>query len=140
MIVRKLEEMVGTERDVQAPTFVSRRFLLAKDGTPFSMHDTTLFAGTETHMWYKNHLEAVYCVGGEGELEDLETGEKYEVSDGFLYALDGHERHVLRAKTDLRMVCVFTPPLTGQEVHDDEGVYPLISADEANESVAGARG
>jgi L-ectoine synthase len=25
----------------------------------------------------------------------------------------------------MRMVCVFTPPLTGREVHDREGAYPV---------------
>jgi len=77
-------------------------------------------------MWYKHHVEAVYCVGGEGELEDLETGEVHQITDGTMYALNSNERHRLSARTDMRMVCVFSPPLTGQEVHDEEGVYPLI--------------
>ena len=46
---------------------------------------------------------------------------------GTLYILDRHDRHILRAETDLRMVCVFTPPLTGNEVHDENGVYPLLT-------------
>lgn len=126
MIVTSLEEIVGTERDVDAPTFVSRRLLLAKDGMGFSLHDTTLFAGTETKIWYRNHLEAVYCISGEGELEDIEAGEVHKISPGTMYALSGHEKHVLRALTDLRVVCVFNPPCTGREVHDEEGVYPLL--------------
>ncbi len=92
----------------------------------FSFHDTTIFAGTETKIWYKNHLEAVYCVGGEGEIEDLETGEIHQLSDGTMYALNGHEQHLLRARKDLRMICVFNPPLTGKEDHDANGVYPLL--------------
>jgi L-ectoine synthase len=24
------------------------------------------------------------------------------------------------------MVCVFNPPVTGREVHDEDGVYPLV--------------
>lgn len=32
----------------------------------------------------------------------------------------------MRANTDVRTVCVFTPPVTNQEVHDDDGAYPLI--------------
>lgn len=127
MIVRRLEDIVGTDRDVTAPTFASRRFLLAKDGTPFSMHDTVLYAGSETLIWYKNHLEAVYCVGGEGELEDLTNGVTHPIAEGTFYCLNGHERHLLRATTDLRMICVFTPALTGREVHDDEGTYPLLT-------------
>jgi L-ectoine synthase len=31
----------------------------------------------------------------------------------------------LRARTALKMVCVFNPPLNGKEVHDDQGAYPL---------------
>ena len=127
MIVRSLDEMIGSERDVEAPTFRSRRLLLARDRLPFSFHDTWLYAGSETSMWYRHHLEVVYCIEGEGRLEDLESGEVYEIRPGVMYALDGHERHVLRAQTDLRMVCVFTPPLTGHEVHDDDGVYPLLT-------------
>ncbi|MTV25747.1 ectoine synthase [Nitriliruptoraceae bacterium ZYF776] len=130
MIVRTLRDLEGTDRQTDAPTWTSRRFLLAKDGTRFSLHDTILRAGTETRMWYRNHVEAVYCVGGRGTLEDLETGTTYDIEDGTMYCLDGHERHVLRAETDLRMVCVFDPPVTGQEVHDEDGAYPLLSVDE----------
>jgi L-ectoine synthase len=130
MIVRRLEEIEGTDRDVTADTFASRRFLLKKDGLGFSFHDTVLYAGTETYIWYKNHLEAVYCMGGEGELEDLDNGVTHEIRPGTFYALDGHERHYLRAKKDLRMMCVFSPALTGDEVHDEDGAYPLLESDD----------
>jgi L-ectoine synthase len=127
MIVRSLKDLQGTERDVDTPNWASRRFLLASDGVGFSVNDTLIRAGTETRMWYRHHIEAVYCVGGEGTLEDLSDGTVYDIVDGTIYVLDGHEQHVLRAKTDLRLVCVFTPPLTGREVHDEEGVYPLLA-------------
>lgn len=132
MIFRTLEDMAETEREVHAPTFVSRRMLLGKDGMGFSFHDTLLYGGMETRIWYKHHLEAVYCIEGTGEIESLEDGKIYGIRPGTMYALDKHDRHILRAITDLRMVCVFTPPLTGQEVHDEEGTYPLM--------VAGQRG
>ena len=126
MIVRTLDEIIGTDRDVKAETgtWVSRRFLLKKDKMGFSFHETTIFAGTETLIWYKHHLEAVYCVAGEGELEVIETGEKYQISDGTMYALNGHEKHYLRASKDMRLICVFNPPISGREIHDEEGVYP----------------
>ena len=41
-----------------------------------------------------------------------------------MYALDRHDRHVLKARTRMRMVCVFNPPLHGKEVHDETGAYP----------------
>ncbi len=128
MIVTRLEDLYGTDRDVKAENgnWASRRMLLKKDGMGFSFHDTTIFAGTETYIHYANHLEAVYCVGGEGEIEDLETGITHQIKDGTMYALNGNERHYLRARKDMRMVCVFNPPITGQEVHDENGIYPLV--------------
>ena len=129
MIVRHLEELRGTDREVEAPTWVSRRFLLARDGMGFSMHETVLHAGSETEMEYKHHLEAVYCIGGEGEIQLLPDGPTWAIRPGTLYALDGHERHVLRAKSELRMVCVFDPPVTGREVHGADGAYPPPTED-----------
>lgn len=128
MKVTYLEDLDGTDRDVVAENgnWRSRRIVLAKEGVGFSFHDTVLYAGTETEMWYANHIEAVYCVGGTGELLDRETGETYEIRDGMCYLLDGNEKHTVKAHTDLRMACVFNPPVTGREVHDEHGVYPLI--------------
>jgi L-ectoine synthase len=129
MIVQKLTDIIGTDRDVDNGNWVSRRLLLRKDGMGFSMHETILRAGTETYMWYKHHLEAVYCIDGEGEVEDLATGTIHRLEPGTLYALDEHDKHIVRAKTDIRTICVFYPPLSGREVHDEEGVYPLIEVD-----------
>ncbi|MGH3367681.1 MAG: ectoine synthase, partial [Nocardioidaceae bacterium] len=60
MIVRHLSELDGTSRDVETPNWRSRRLVLAREGVGFSFHDTVLYSGTETHMWYANHVEAVY--------------------------------------------------------------------------------
>lgn len=127
MIVRRLEEIIGTEREVKAENgnWVSRRFILEKDKMGFSFHETKVFAGTKTYIRYKHHLEAVYCVDGEGVIEDMETGNTYQISNGTMYALNNHERHYLKAKTNMRLICVFNPPLTGREDHDYEGVYPI---------------
>lgn len=129
MIVRSLDSIVGTDRDVRSTTWAARRLLLAQDGMGFSLHDTIIGAGTETAMWYKHHLEAVYCIAGEGSVEDVATGEVHQIVPGTLYALDKHDRHVLRARTELRLVCAFNPPCTGVEVHDEEGAYPLLASD-----------
>ncbi|MCT1401910.1 ectoine synthase [Paenibacillus sp. p3-SID867] len=126
MIVKHLEEIVDTKDDIDTTTWNSRRLLLTKDGMGFSLNDTLIKAGTETLIWYKNHVEAVYCIEGEGEIE-IVGGETYPISPGMMYALDGHEKHYLRARSQMRMVCVFNPPLTGAEVHDKEGTYPLFA-------------
>ncbi|RAY14901.1 L-ectoine synthase [Actinomadura craniellae] len=130
MIVTTLNDIAGTERDVEAPTWRSRRLVLAREGVGFSLHDTVLYAGTSTSMWYANHIEAVYCIGGRGELVNDETGEKHPIAPGTMYLLDGHEHHTVHAHDDLRMVCVFNPPCTGREVHDENGVYPLLTEED----------
>jgi L-ectoine synthase len=129
MIVRRLDELAGTGRETVAPNWASRRLVLRSDGMGFSVHDTVIRAGTETRMQYLNHFEAVYCVAGEGAVEDLATGEVHAVRPGTLYALDRHDAHVLRATTELRLVCVFNPALVGPENHDHEGAYPLLGDD-----------
>lgn len=126
MIVRSLADIEDTERDVGAQTWRSRRLVLAREKVGFSLHDTVIQGGTETSMWYAHHVEAVYCIEGEGEVVNDENGEAYDVSPGTVYLLDGHEHHTVRARTDLRLVCVFNPPVTGREVHDENGVYPLL--------------
>ncbi|HAS09560.1 MAG TPA: L-ectoine synthase, partial [Acidimicrobiaceae bacterium] len=113
MIVRTLQDIVGTDRDVDGGNWSSRRLSLAEDGMGFSMHDTILRAGTETHMWYKNHLEGVYCIEGKATLEDKATGEVHEITPGTIYLLNDHDRHVLRVEEDLRVICTFNPPVTG---------------------------
>jgi L-ectoine synthase len=124
MIVRSLDQILGTSSEVSAKTWTSRRLLLASDRLGFSLHDTIIHAGTHTRMWYQNHLEAVYCVSGEGTVEVLKTGEKFAIREGTVYALDQHDEHVLHAETQMRMICVFNPPLLGGEVHDENGAYP----------------
>jgi L-ectoine synthase len=126
MIVRKLEDIAGSAQEVITPNWTSRRLLLKRDGMGFSMHETTIEPGTQTHIWYKHHLEAVLCIEGEGVVETLADRRTHAIVPGTLYALDRHDRHCLRATTRMRLVCVFSPALTGREVHDAEGVYPLL--------------
>lgn len=127
MIVRTLEECRQNERRVVAQTWESVRMLLKDDNMGFSFHVTTIFKGGETHIHYQNHLESVYCMSGEGEIEVI-GGETYPIKPGTLYILDQHDEHYLRAYSgaDMVMACVFNPPLTGTETHDEKGVYPII--------------
>lgn len=131
MIVKTLESLAGTEHEVDTPNWTSRRLLLRRDNMGFSMHDTVIKAGTETPMCYRNHLEAVYCIAGKGEVETVPDGRVYPLEAGTLYALDEHDEHILRAEEEMRMICVFNPPLTGREVHDESGAYPLVEEDAA---------
>jgi L-ectoine synthase len=124
VIVRSLHEVVGTDRDVAGDGWRSRRILLRDDGMGYSLHDTVVEAGAEMEMEYRHHLEACYCLEGEAEIEELATGQRHVIGPGVLYALNEHDRHVLRVRQQLRLVCVFNPPLAGAETHDASGAFP----------------
>ena len=132
MIVRSLKELRKTDRNVKSNGWESARLLLKDDGMGFSFHVTTMFAGEELHMHYQNHLEAVLVLKGKGTIEDLGTGETHQLMAGVMYALNAHDRHIVRPSEDILCACVFNPPVTGREVHDESGAYPA-DADAARE-------
>jgi L-ectoine synthase len=120
MIVRNSNEVPAIEWG----NGTSRRFLVANDGVGYTVTDTLVRAGTKSRLEYRNHLEACYCIGGSGEVIELD-GTSHPLVPGTLYALNEHDAHFLVASPheDLRLVCVFTPALRGDEVHSlDEHV------------------
>lgn len=127
MVVRNLDQAIAEGRRIVSPdgNWDSTRMLLKDDGMGFSFHITTVYEGTGFQMHYQNHLESVYCISGEGEVESREDGQVHPIAPGTLYVLDKHDRHTLRAKTEMKMACVFNPPLNGTEVHNAEGAYEL---------------
>lgn len=129
MIVRTLAEARLSNRRVVAENWESVCLLLADERMGFSFHITTIYAGSETHIHYRNHLEAVFCMRGRGEVETLADGKIHLIEPGTIYILDQHDEHLLRASETLELACVFNPPLVGNETHDADGVYPLLAAD-----------
>ena len=123
MIVRDLEDARQGDRLVNSNGWDSTRLLLAGDGMGFSFHITRIHAGTSHEFHYKHHFESVYCVSGDGEIEDLETGTVYQIKPGVMYALDKNDRHRLTAREEMVMACCFNPPVTGTEVHREDGSY-----------------
>ncbi|MES2918501.1 MAG: ectoine synthase [Pseudomonadota bacterium] len=133
MIVRRFEDILPSARAVHADNWSSFRLLTRDDGMGFSLHETWIHPGTQTPIWYKHHVEAVYCLEGEGEVELLaadgsSTGEHVPLKPGVMYALDAHDRHILRAHSRLRLICVFNPPLRGDETHGPDGAYAAADA------------
>jgi L-ectoine synthase len=103
----------------------STRLLLKEDQMGFSFHITTIYKDAEIEMHYQNHLESVYCISGCGEIETLDDGKVYPIEVGTVYILNKHDRHKLRAHEEMKMACVFNPPLNGKEVHNADGAYEL---------------
>lgn len=121
MIVRDL----STVKTVEWGNGLSRRFLLEPDGFGYTVTDTIVRAGTSSRLAYNRHLEACYCIAGRGEVIDA-SGETHVIEPGTMYALDRSEPHCLVASRDedLRLVCVFSPALNGEECHNlDSGQF-----------------
>jgi L-ectoine synthase len=114
MIVRDL----STVKTVDWGNGLSRRFLLEADGLGYTVTDTIVRGGTSSRLEYRRHLETCYCIAGRGEVIDS-SGKKYSIEPGTLYALDKNDSHCLVAAPgeDLRLVCVFSPALNGDERH-----------------------
>ena len=125
MIVRRLKDAEKGDRKIVSEGWDSTRLALRNDNMGFSFHITTIYRDAELHLHYQNHLESVYCVSGYGSIEDLATGEVHTIEPGTIYLLDQHDKHILRAEEEMKMACVFNPPLHGKEVHNAEGAYEL---------------
>ncbi|MFC0446101.1 ectoine synthase [Pseudidiomarina halophila] len=125
MIVRTLEDCRNSDRKVDGETWNSVRMSLKDDNMGYSFHITTIYANTETPIHYKNHLETVYCISGEGSILDLATGVEHPIKPGTVYMLNNNDNHILKAQLELQLACVFNPPLNGKEIHGADGAYPL---------------
>ena len=121
MIVKTLEDVLGTKGEAHGGKWHSMRLLHAEDGMGVTLTDSILEAGFEMTLWQKHHLEACYCLEGQGMLEDLESETVHRIQPGMLYAMDKHDRHRIRITERTRLICTFVPALTGDEVHDENG-------------------
>ena len=70
MFVRSLNDVEATENYVHWGNGTSHRLLTEKDKMGFTVCHTIVRAGTQSELHYRNHLEACYCIDGEGEVED----------------------------------------------------------------------
>ena len=125
-------------RYMPSGTCESRRYFLLDDGLGFSFHWTRLYANAPNMLiHYKNHLEAVLCVSGACEVEEVSAGQRegdgivHRIEAETAYALSQHERHYLRNPYDepCDLICAFNPPCAGPEEQSPEGVFPVIGAD-----------
>ena len=122
MIVRTLDGITDTDRDVRGDRWRARRLFVRDDGLGFSLSETTVDAGAEMYLWYKHHDEACFVIDGEAEITERDTGSVHRIGPGSAYAPQ-HDRHTIRVIQPLRLVCVFSPALTGHETHDADGSY-----------------
>jgi len=132
MIVSDFADLKNTDREVKDPNgqWTSLRKFLADQELGYSFHHTTINPNEEIHMEYKNHVELVSIIQGSGSVTDKKTGEEYALKPGVTYLLDQYDAHILRSGPEgLQMHCIFSPAITGQEVHGEDGAYPLLNKD-----------
>ena len=96
-------------------------FLAKSDGMGFSVEDVRCAAGLDEVLWYKHHWEANYIVEGSGTLEELSSGQVWQLEPGDVYTVGPKDRHRVRIEQYLYAISIFNPPLTGAEAYDEDG-------------------
>lgn len=105
--------------------FRSNRIILDRDNMGYSMTKTVIPPNGPQHWHYKSHLESCYCVSGKGLLTNNRTGQYWAIAPDMTYVLDQYDDHTFEALEEVTLICVFNPPLTGTEVHDEDGAYSV---------------
>ena len=115
MLIRTLDDVLGTAHDVDWTNGTSRRLLVRDDERGYTVTDTYVRPGTSTLLRYDSHLEACYCIEGDGRIETSEAA--VDIVVGTLYAPGRGEEHRLSSTHGMRLICVFNPALNGDENH-----------------------
>jgi L-ectoine synthase len=124
MKIVKVDDLKGTDRSVRlASGGVSNRILLKRDGMGYTLTKTEIPKCDWQHWHYKYHLETCYCILGSGKIHDLKSNKIFSIYPGVVYVLDKHDDHLFKVDNDIVLICVFTPPLEGNEVHQEDGSY-----------------
>ncbi len=101
----------------------SARYLTAADGMGFSLHLNVTCSLPPVDLWYKNHWEANYVLDGEAQIGDLASGDIVPVAVGEAYQVGPKDRHTFGVKDKASHISVFSPALSGEEAHDEDGAY-----------------
>jgi mannose-6-phosphate isomerase-like protein (cupin superfamily) len=106
---------------------VSHRIITRADNMGFGFHKTVIKpeAG-RVFQHYKSHLESCYCVSGKALLTNATTGEYFAIGPDMTYVLDHNEPHYFEALEETVLLCVFNPPLAGDEIHQEDGSYAAV--------------
>ena len=115
MLVKRKQDLIGTDRHVKTHAYETVRFLLAPDRAGLTMTDITLEPGIEEMYGYEDHIEVAYCLEGHAILTDLTNGSVHEIVPGTFWAATNHEKFRFVASVKTRLICTFTSPFAGSE-------------------------
>lgn len=125
MFVKRVDEMRNAGKEIITASGHVRtiRMLTKADDTGFGLSDVRLAAGAETIFWFKHHWQANHIIAGSGEVTDMATGQTWQLGPGMAYNVGPKDRHRVRAHTEIHLLCVCSPPLVGDEQHDEDGGF-----------------
>lgn len=118
----------GGEKILGGGAVTALRLLTSHHGLGFSMSEVSVSKGTSTDLWYKNHWEANLVLEGVVKVIDKNTNQEHLLEKGDVYCVGPNDPHRLEPQTDIKLVAIFNPPLTGEEQHDSDGAYPPTGA------------
>jgi L-ectoine synthase len=128
MLIRTMEQIEAEGRVISIGhgKATAVRLLTKADGLSFSISEARGSKAGATTLWYKNHWEANYVRSGSATLEDCNSGQRWQLEPGVLYCVGPLDQHriIREVDTDMRLISVFSPPIIGQETHDESGAYP----------------
>ncbi|XP_077992196.1 L-ectoine synthase-like [Glandiceps talaboti] len=127
IVSRSLNDVIGTERDIDWGHGYSRRLLVKKDGFPVSFHSSLAKSGHTTKLGYLYHMESTYFITGKVTYEWNDGREMIQTrvgrDSGTIYNMNEHDKHILVAEEDAKVLTVFYPVLKGTENHVHDGSY-----------------
>jgi L-ectoine synthase len=120
MLVKRKQDLIGTDRHVKTHAYETVRFLLEPDYVGqniagVTLTDIMLEPGIEETYGYEDHIEVAYCLEGHAVLTDLSDGSVHEIFPGTLWVATNHEKFKFMASVKTRLICAFTPPFAGHE-------------------------
>ena len=126
MFVRTAEDVraAGREQVIDDGHATVQHYVTQADGVGFSVHSVLLAAGSDLDLWYKHHWEANVVLKGSCDVTDRASGEVHSLGADDFYLVGPKDRHRFQARTDVHILSIFDPPITGTEVHDEEGTFP----------------
>ena len=123
VIVRSIDDIVGTERDVFWGNGRSRRLLVKDDGLGFALCVTLGNPNTDSALQYRNHFESCYYISGSGEYVWESGSHPIDTDKSFstVFIMDQNDAHRMVVRDESVCLSIFTPPIEGHEKHDLSG-------------------
>lgn len=106
----------GTDHEVKRDDLSSVLLLLKSDGLGFTVARTMIHPAKDFEPFHdKDHVQAYYCIRGNGTVKDS-RGNETKITPGFFFAADKTEKHWIKAKNTLVLLCTISPAIAANEM------------------------